>query len=97
MLDGVPLGDLSTPALLGLAILLLLTGRLIPWPTWRDKVDEANRWREAYENEREARQRSDSQTEELLELAKTTHSIIAAMFGSVPRRRSGGSDVVPKE
>lgn len=94
MLDGIPIKDLSMATLLGVAILLILLGRLIPRSTYKDKKEEADRWREAYETERNARAVSDLQTVELLELAKTTKALIEAIVhppGGPPP--SGGSDV----
>lgn len=90
MLDGIPIVGLTAPSLLGVAILLLLTGRLIPRSTWLDKAKEADQWRKAYEAEREARSTSDAQTAELLELAKTTHSFITAVFTNSERIRQSG-------
>jgi len=96
MLDGIPFDKLTAPVLLGIAVLLLLLGRLIPRPFYKDKSDEAERWRLAYEAERKARAIADAQTVELLELAKTTHNIIVAIFAATERaRQSGGADVVP--
>lgn len=92
MLEGLPVVGLTSPALLGIAILLLLTGRIVPRATLRDKAAEADKWREAYEKERDARSKSNSQTIELLETAKLTNRIVSAMFGSGGRRRSGASD-----
>lgn len=97
MLDGIPISTLTPPALLGIVVLLVILGRLVPWYIHKEKIKEAERWRLAYEAERDARVISDAQTVELLELAKTTHNIIVAMFGShVGRhRQSGGTSVVP--
>lgn len=97
MLDGIPIVGLTAPTLLGLAILLLLVGRLIPRPFYLDKVSEADRWREAYEAEREARRASDAQTAELLEVAKTTHNIIVAVFHNSELIRRGGDLNVPPQ
>lgn len=95
MLDGIPIGDLTAPTLLGLTVLMVLLGWLVPKAMWKEKSEEAERWRLAYEAEREARSTSDAQTVELLELAKTTHNIIVAMFGTTERmEKSGGSSVV---
>lgn len=97
MIDGIPIGDLSAPALLGLAILLLLTGRLWSNPAYKAKSDEAEKWRLAYEAERDARATSDAQTAQLLELAKTTHAFITATFSNSEQiRRSGEADAIPK-
>ena len=96
MIEGIPIADLSAPALLGIAVLLLLFGKIVPRTTLADKAAEAERWRLAYEAERDARVISDAQTAQLLELAKTTHNIIVAMFGATEHiRPSGGADVVP--
>lgn len=94
-MDSVPfdIGTLSSSALLGLAILFILTGLLVPRRILKDKIEEANRWRRAYEHEQNARAISDAQTRELLEVAKTTHAIIAAMAATSEHiRQSGDSD-----
>lgn len=96
MLDGISLSNLTAPTLLGIAILMMLLGRLLPKSTYNEKAQEAERWRQAYEAERLARATADAQTAQLLELAKTTHAIIVAMFGTAERlQKSGGTDVVP--
>lgn len=94
-LTGIPWSQLTPPVLLGIAVLLVLLGRLKP-KSDIDKADEAaEKWRLAYEAEREARAVADAQTAELLELAKTTHSIVLALFGSSGQRhQSGGAGVV---
>ena len=97
MFDGVPIKDLSVATLLGIAILLIILGRLVPWWLYKDKCKEADRWREAYENERAARLVSDRQTAELLEFAKSTHSILDALFVNTAEssRQGGAHRVVP--
>ena len=97
-LTGIPFADLAPPTLLGLTVLLILLGRLKP-KVDIDRADAAaEQWRLAYEAEREARAIADAQTAELLELAKTTHSIVLALFGSRERaKQSGGADVVSAE
>lgn len=98
MLDGFPLVGLTSPTLLGIAILLIITGRLIPRQQYREKAAEAERWRLAYEAEREARSTSDAQTVQLLEFAKTNHSVITAVFESIRELKgSGGSNDLQKE
>lgn len=94
MWEGIPVGDLSIGALLGIAVLLVLLGRLKP-KSDVDRADaNAETWRQAYEAEREARALADAQTAELLEVARTTHQIVVALFGATERqRRSGGADV----
>jgi len=93
MLDGIPIADVTAPTLLGITVLMILLGWLIPKSTYKNKAEEAEKWRLAYEAEREARKTSDSQTTELLELAKTTNSIVLAAFGT-SARQSGEGHVV---
>lgn len=92
LLDGIPLIGLSAPAILGLAVLMLLTGRIVPRASLTEAREESERWRKAYEAEREARLVCQTQTKELGELAKTTHAIIVAMFETVghTNRKAGG-------
>lgn len=95
--ENIPLADLTAPTLLGFAILLVLVGWIVPRRTLVDKAIEADRWRQAYEYEREARAASDQQTEELLEVAKTTHALIVAVFSNSERiRQSGETDAGPQ-
>lgn len=90
MFDGIPLSTLTPAALLGLTVLFILLGRLVPRATYLDKVNEAKAWQAAYETSEKARVASDAQTRELLELAKTTNSIVYALFGSTERARQAG-------
>jgi len=99
MLDGIPLANLTPSVLLGITVLMLLLGWLVPKRTLTKAEKEAERWRLAYEAEREARVLSDGQTTELLELAKTSRNIIAALFEAfqAARQSSGGTyEMVPK-
>lgn len=98
-LAGIPLVGLTAPALLGIAVLLLLVGRIVPRTTYLDKKEEAEKWRLAYEAEREARGKSDRQTAELLEGLKTQSAVINAVFQAIQEInsvRSGGSDAKTK-
>lgn len=91
LFDGIPVNDFAAGTLVGIAVLLIFTGRLVPRHFWKDKSAEADRWRLAYEIEREARITSDEHNNELLELAKTTHAIVVAAFTpSVTLKKEGG-------
>lgn len=97
MLDGIPVVDFTAPTLLGIAILLLLLGRIVPVSFLRDKDAEAERWRLAYEDEKTARKIAEAQSKELLESAKTTHSLLTALFQSLEKlKQSGETDAVTK-
>lgn len=92
---GVPVSGLTAPALLGIAILMLLTGKLWTNSAYQQKCAEAERWRLAYEAERTARATSDAQTGELLEVAKTTQAMISGVYQNSERiRQNGETDVV---
>jgi len=96
MIEGLPIsvGSLSAPAILGILVLMLFTGKLWTNAAYQEKKADAERWRLAYEAERDARRISEAQTAELLELAKTTHSFIVATFSNSERiRQSGDTDV----
>lgn len=97
ILENIPLIGLSAPAILSVAIMMLLTGKLWTNSAYQEKKLEADRWREAYEAEREARNLSDKQTEELLEVTKTTHAFIVAVFTNSERiHKSGVSNDISK-
>lgn len=85
MIEGLSLEALVnlTPAsLLGLFILMMLLGKIVPRSSLEDKQLEADRWRQAYETERSARIKSDEQTSELLEVVKTSNAVLDATFGA---------------
>lgn len=70
------LGDLGPTALLGITILLILTGRLVTRGALRDKQDEADRWRHAWELSEQARREERRQTEQMLDgLNLITHIV----------------------
>jgi hypothetical protein len=65
--------DLTSSGLLGLAVIMILTGLIVPRRTHVDKSLEADRWREAYEVEREARAVAEAQSRELIERTRRIH------------------------
>ena len=99
MIEGIPIVGLTAPGLLGVAVLLLLLGKIVPRSTLQDKIEEAIQWRKAYEAEREARRLADAQTTELLEVSRTNHALISALFANSERirRESGAPDADPQE
>lgn len=74
--------DMTAPSLLGLAVILVLLGIIVPRPTYKEKAREAERWRLAYEAEREARSKTDEHFSDLFEVCKATQAVIEAVFGS---------------
>ena len=91
MIDNIPIAGLTPAALLLFAVLMVLTGRLVPRSTLEDKKVEANQWRRAYEAERDARTVSDAQTRELLEVAKTSQQFLAGVYANSEKIKSGDS------
>lgn len=91
MFEGIPVVQLTPSVLLGIAILMLLLGRLVPRATYLDKSNEAEKWRQAYEAERAARTISDAQTRELLEIAKTSELFLRAVVEHSETIKSGES------
>jgi hypothetical protein len=81
MFEGVPFDKLTAPVLVGIAVLMVLLGLLVPRYVYRAKAREAEYWRLAYEAERESRETLQGQNAELLELARTTNKVLVAMFG----------------
>jgi len=96
MLEGLPLRDFSVSSLLGIAVLAILLGWLVPKKTVDEHKLSAERWRQAYEAEREAHQLAEKQTAELLEVARTSHALIQAIFANSERlgRREREADAI---
>lgn len=97
MFEGINLSVLTERGLVFLAVLMLFFGVLVPRSTYKEKCEESERWRKAYEAEREARSLSDGQTKELLEFAKASYHILDAAFSETEQsNRTGGAHrVVP--
>jgi hypothetical protein len=96
MFEGIPVAALTPSALLGIFVLMLFFGKIVPRAILQDKIEECNNWRQTAEAEREARATSDAQTRELLELAKTTNKLVQDMFGAAARiRESGEANALP--
>lgn len=96
-LFGVPVSILTASGLLGLTVLFIIMGKLVPKVFYDGAKAESEKWRLAYEAERAARFISDAQTAELLTQAKVTHSVVVSMFGLLEKgsQTGGGPDVVP--
>lgn len=76
--------------------LMVLTGKLKPKADLDEKNREAERWRKAYELEREARAKAVDQNDDLLEIGKTTHTIVTALFNNARfSEQMGGESVDP--
>jgi hypothetical protein len=79
MIEGIPVGAYGPTALVGIAILLILTGKLVPRRTYDDVIHDRDEWRAAHRISETARAVAADQVEELLEHARTTDSFIRAL------------------
>ncbi|MBS2962588.1 hypothetical protein KGA66_05985 [Actinocrinis puniceicyclus] len=78
-MTGISLWQASAGSLLAIVVLLILTGRLVPYRMLRDARAEADRWRSAYELEREARERLAIHAAAGIEAARTATAVLTAL------------------
>lgn len=79
MIDGVPILSLTPGVLLGVLVLAIITGRLVPRRTHEDALHDRDQWRAAHMVSEQARQASSDQVHELLEHARTTDAFIRSL------------------
>lgn len=63
---GLTWGNLGAGALVAMAVVFVYLGWLIPKPMYKEKVREADRWREAHERSEKVRHRALAQIEVLV-------------------------------
>ncbi|MFF7142225.1 hypothetical protein ACFZB5_13385 [Streptomyces nodosus] len=78
-LIGAGWATVGATGLLGTAVLLVLTGGLVPRRTYNDMRDERNTWRQAHTESEKARQVAQQQVGELLELSRTAGHILTSL------------------
>lgn len=61
------------------AVLMVLTGRLVPLSTLRDVQRQRDTWQEAHRVSEEARAQEREQTRQLLEVAHVTEHVLTAL------------------
>lgn len=76
---GIPLGELTAPTLLGIAIVLILRGSLVPRKTHDDIINDRNQWREAHRISEEARLAQTKQLDAVLEVGETVKNVMTAL------------------
>jgi hypothetical protein len=76
---GIPVGDMSAPVLLGIAIVLILRGRLVPRSTYDDLRADRDQWREAHRLSEEARLTQTRQLDAVLEVGETVKNVMNAL------------------
>ena len=96
MVFGIQILEPSGWGIVALVAMAVLRGYLVPRRILEDAHEEAERWREAYETEREARQRLVEHSQAGLEAARTTAAVLRATLpagGAVAG--DGGRDADP--
>lgn len=78
-LMGIDIAQGGAVALLTLVVLMVLTGRLVPRKTYDDLLKERDTWREAHTVSEAARTSERTQTQELLELSRTSAHALQAL------------------
>lgn len=81
---GVSLDNLTPAALLGLAVLLLLMGRLIPRRTYDDLKTDRDHWQQAHADSEKARAEMAAVLEDLLETSRTTEALLQSLRQDAP-------------
>lgn len=76
---GVPVAGLTAPVLLGIGILLILTGRLVPRRTYDDALRDRDRWQAAHSVSEEARLTQTRQLDAVLEVGETVKQVMTAL------------------
>lgn len=96
MIDGIPIANLAPPTLIGIFFLLVFFGRLIPRYLYEAKVEECEKWRLAFEAERDARINTAQQTQQLVATTSEIHQVVGAVFkGAELTQETGEAYVVP--
>ena len=78
-LMGINITQGGAVALLTLVVLMVLTGKLVPRRTYDDLLKERVTWREAHTVSEAARTSERAQTQELLELSRTSAHALQAL------------------
>lgn len=76
---GFPVTELTAPALLGLAVWLILTGRIVPRSTYDEKVKEAEKWQAAHSVSEEARLVQSKQLDAAMEVGQVAKHVLTAL------------------
>lgn len=79
MIDGVPILELTPSVLLGIVILMVLTGRLVPRRTFQDMKEDRDGWRAAHRVSEEARVEISKQLDVALEVGDTMRQVLTGI------------------
>jgi len=78
-LAGIPIGALTPAALLGILVLLIALGKLVPRRTMEDTIHDRDEWRTAHRISEQSRVELAGMVGELLEHARTTDAFIRSL------------------
>jgi hypothetical protein len=78
-MDGLIAVQGGAVGILALAVLLVLTGRLVPLSILRDVQHQRDVWQEAHRVSEEARAAEREQTRELLEVARVADHVLTSL------------------
>lgn len=81
-LAGIPVADLTPAALVGLFVVAILVGLLVPRRTLKDVQTERDTWKEAYHTQVEARGEEARQMDMVLAMSKANHELLVAISKS---------------
>jgi hypothetical protein len=85
-LAGLPIGQFSAGALVGLVVLLILVGRLVPRQSLQDMREDRDKWRTTAEDWQRAATQLGMSMEKLLVLAETTNHALHEIQELAARR-----------
>lgn len=93
---GVPVGSIGATGILGIVVLLVLMGKLVPRRSMEDAIKDRDDWRAAHGVSEEARIELQQQVGELLQLSRLTTTFIQTIpLGVMKSREEGGGNVAP--
>jgi hypothetical protein len=79
LLGGVAVGDIGLSGLVVLAVLMLMTGRLVPKSTLENAREDAKVWRQAHDKQMEINRVQHDTNSELLTLARADHHALTEL------------------
>jgi hypothetical protein len=79
MTISVLLGTYGSPSLIGLTVVMILTGRLVPRRVLKDMEKDRDLWREAHGISEQTRRLEAEHTGQLLEAAKVSTAIMRSL------------------
>lgn len=86
-IDGIPVWSLTPSFLLGLTVLYILMGRLVPRKTYDDKVHEANEWRAEGRIKDQQIAELNRQLNIVVEVAANVHAVMNAIQNQETQNR----------